>query len=160
MKNKTSENMQKMYASKRELTLNKIQEAIDTIQAEGRTVTKKELIEMTELSSGTFSQAHVKELLEKNQVCQFKPLKKIEAPEPREITKSETIEKMSKQLQKNESKIQDLEIALEKKNNDLKKCKEDYKKLEESHKLLKGKYQILLEYLDIYNIDLKKLGII
>lgn len=72
-----SENMQRMYAAKREKTLALIQGAIDEIEEDHRIVTKKELMALTGLSSGTFSQQHVKELLAKNQVCQFRPLAKV-----------------------------------------------------------------------------------
>lgn len=156
MKNQPSKNMKDMYSSKKEATLKKIQDAIDLIESEGRKVTKKELMDITELSSGTFSQPYVKELLEKNQVCQFKAVKKVSPKEKRAETQSQIIEKLSKSNQKAESTIQNLNIALEKKNEDLKKSKEEYKKLEYEHQLLKGKYQQLLEYLDVLGADLGK----
>ena len=66
-----SENMQRMYAAKREKTLALIQGAIDEIEEDHSLVTKKGLVALTGLSAGTFSQRHVKELLAKNRVCQF-----------------------------------------------------------------------------------------
>ena len=69
--------MQKMYAEKRQRTLSLIQDAIDDIQEDHRIVTKKELMEITGLSSGTFSQPYVKDLLEQNQVCQYRTARTI-----------------------------------------------------------------------------------
>lgn len=158
-KNKTSENMQKMYADKRASSTQKVQEAINFIQGENREVTKKELMELTGLSSGTFSQAHIKAILEKNQVCQFKPLKKISIEEKRAETQSEIIERLSKQIKKQESKLQDYDIILEKKINDCKKLKEENKKLDHEYRLLRGKYQELLEYIEILGGDLSKFNI-
>lgn len=71
-----SDNMKKMYAARRTASLNKVQTAIDKIKEDGREVTKKELIALTGLSSAAFSQPHIKELLKKNEVCQFNPKRK------------------------------------------------------------------------------------
>lgn len=160
MKNKTSENMQKMYAGKRASSTQKVQDAINEIQGEGREVTKKELMEKTGLSSGTFSQAHIKAILEKNQVCQFKSLKKISPEDKKAETQSQIIERLSKEIQKNESSIQSLQIALEKKTNDCKKLDEKYSKLEYEYQLLKGKHQQALEFLEISGVDLTKFNVI
>ena len=160
MKNKTSENMQKMYADKRSATLTNIQNAIDFIQGEGREVTKKELMEINGLSTATFSKPHVKELLEKNQVCQFKVLKKLEPTDKKAETQSQIIERLSKELKKANSVNQDLTISLEKKTNDCKKLKDEKKKLDNDYQLLKGKYQMLLEQLEVLGVDLAKFNVI
>ena len=63
MKRTPSDNMQAMYAAKRNETINKISSAIQEIEDDNRIVTKKELISLTGLSSGTFSKPYVLELL-------------------------------------------------------------------------------------------------
>jgi hypothetical protein len=67
-----SDNMKKMYSEKRNSTIKSIQDAIDDIKEDNRIVTKKELMTLTDISSGTFSQEYVKELLKENRVCQFR----------------------------------------------------------------------------------------
>lgn len=69
------EKRQQYYDRRRTRTMQKVQAGIDQIKAEGREVTKKELMEITGLSTGTFSKDHVKEVLKKNQVCQYAPIK-------------------------------------------------------------------------------------
>lgn len=54
-------------------TLNKLQIAIDRIKQDGRRVTRKELMDISGLSSGTLSKPYVKELFKENEVCQFSP---------------------------------------------------------------------------------------
>ena len=54
-------------------TINIIQCAIDGLKFEHVKVTKKNLIEITGLSPGTFSADYVKEILKANQVCQYDP---------------------------------------------------------------------------------------
>lgn len=65
----------KTHAEMKLETQQKVQAAIDQIQAEGRRVTRKELVRISGLSSGTFSQPHVKSILKSNRVCQFAPEK-------------------------------------------------------------------------------------
>lgn len=64
-----------MYKTKQKNTLILIQDAINTINEDNRIVTKKELMELTGLSSGTFSKDYIKELLKENCVCQYTALK-------------------------------------------------------------------------------------
>ena len=140
-----SENMQRMYAAKREKTLALIQGAIDEIEEDHRIVTKKELMALTGLSSGTFSQQHVKELLAKNRVCQFRPLAKVS---------QKGITRLSRELQRAQSRLQDLDIALDKSRKQSRKLKEENAELQRQLLLLRGKYQQLLEYLEVLGSDL------
>ena len=144
-----SENMQRMYAAKREKTL-----AIDEIQEDHRIVTKKELMALTGLSSGTFSQQHVKELLAKNRVCQFKPTGKVSQEGRRELNKDAEITRLSRELQRAQSRLQDLDIALDKSRKQSRKLKEENAELQRQLLLLRGKYQQLLEYLEVLGSDL------
>lgn len=152
-----SENMRKMYASKREATLARIQEAIDAIQEDHRIVTKKELMALTGLSSGTFSQEHVKELLAKNQVCQYRPTRKVSAVDRRELNKDDEIARLGKELQRAQSRLQDLDIALDKSNKRLQELKAEKEELEQQHLLLRGKYQQLMEILEVLGCDLSEI---
>ena len=148
-----SENMRRMYASKREMTLSRIQEAIDAIQEDHRIVTKKELMALTGLSSGTFSQEHVKELLAKNQVCQYRPTGKASTADRREQNKDDEIVRLNKELQKTRSRMQDLDIVLDKTKKRLQKLEAEKEELERQHLLLRGKYQQLLEFLEVLGCD-------
>ncbi|WP_320165330.1 hypothetical protein [uncultured Trichococcus sp.] len=156
---KTSENMQRMYAIKRESTLKNIQEAIDEIQGLDRIVTKKELIEITGLSSGTFSQEYVKELLKKNKVCQFKERSKVVSEKKKDITEK----KYEQLLIENEhlrSKMQDFEIVMDKNNQKYTELQSKFSQLDYENKLLKGKYQQLLEYLNAIGVTLDSIPMI
>lgn len=152
-----SENMKKMYAKKRQSTLNKIQSAIDEIQEDNRIVTKKELIEITGLSSGTFSQEYVKELLKENKVCQYRETITMLNSEKRKQLEEKSMMALKKENQKLVSKMQDFEVELERINNKNRVLREDYDKLNTEHILLKGKYQQLLEYLDALGFNLEDL---
>ena len=155
-----SENMKKMYLEKRQNTLRKIQDAIDEIQEDNRIVTKKELMSITGISSGTFSQDYVKELLKKNKVCQFRVTTTISTSQNKKKLEEETILALTKENQKLISKMQDFEIVLEQNNNKYNKLKDEYSKLESDYRLLKGKYQQLLEYLDALGANLDNLPLI
>ena len=144
-----SENMQRMYAAKREKTLALIQGAIDEIEEDHRIVTKKELMALTGLSSRTISQQHVKELLAKNRVCQFKPTDKVSQEGRRELNKDAEITRLSRELQRAQSRLQDLDIALDKSRKQSRKLKEENAELQQQLLLLRGKYQQLLEYLEV-----------
>ena len=111
---KPSENMKKMYAQKRKATLDKIQSAIDEIQEDNRIVTKKELMELTGISSGTLSQQYVKELLKENKVCQYRETITIDNADKKKKLEEKSILSLQKENQKLISKMQDFEIVIEK----------------------------------------------
>lgn len=157
---KPSENMRKMYSEKKQGTLHKIQMAIDEIKEDNRIVTKKELMQLTGISSGTFSQEYVKELLQKNKVCQYRETLTIKSEEKRKKLQEESALTLQKENQKLISKMQDFEMVLEQKNKKLNQLQLKYDKLTSENKLLKGKYQQLLEYLDALGISLENLPLI
>lgn len=154
-----SENMQNMYAEKRKRTLTLIQDAINEIHEDHRIVTKKELMQITGLSSGTFSQDYVKELLAENQVCQFRSTKSI-SKEKHEKSQAAINSELAVTNQKLQSQVQSLKLALEKETADKKKYKADYNQALKENILLKGKYQQLLEYLEVLGADLYKLPLV
>lgn len=148
MRKTPSKNMQKMYSDKKTNTLQKIQEAIDSIKEDNKIVTKKELISITNLSSGTFSKPYVLELLKKNKVCQFKDRLKttkervdyLEINEINELNK--TINALNKKIDLLTNQKEILQNKLEKSDKQLTELTIEYQKL-------KGRYQIVLEKLDI-----------
>ncbi len=155
----TSNNMKKMYSEKRNSTLDKIQAAIDDIKADHRIVTKKELLELTGLSSGTFSQDHVKELLKSNEVCQYRNRRKVKT-EKLQMQKRTLIDNLIIENQKLQSKIQDYQLHLDKKDKKYGKLYDQNQILTQEHLLLRGKYQQLLEYMDALGTDLSNMSLI
>lgn len=155
-----SENMRKMYEAKRVTTLGRIQEAIDTIKEDNRIVTKKELMSLTGLSSGTFSQEHVKELLRKNEVCQYRRVSKVPENQNATTSKDAEIARLSQELEKCRSRQQDLEIALDLSRKQTRTLRLEKADLEREHMLLRGKYQQLLEYLEVVQCDLSPFKIV
>ena len=156
---KPSDNMKKMYAAKRNLTLSKIQEAIDDIHEDNRIVTKKELMEITGLSSGTLSQDYVKKLLRENKVCQFRE-KRVVNNEKKAQLEKDIIQNLRRENEKLISKIQDFEIAIDQYDQKILRQRDEYEKLEHNHLLLKGKYQQVLEYLDALGVNLDSLPLV
>lgn len=155
-----SENMQKMYAAKRERTLSLIQDAIDEIKEDNRIVTKKELMSLTGLSSGTFSQEHVKELLRKNEVCQFRKVARAASSTDGLGSKDEQIARLAKENQKLQSRLEDLEISLEANSKRASKLAGEKRDLERKYQLLLGKYQQQLEYLEVLGCDLSGMPLV
>lgn len=147
--------MQKMYSEKREKTLSLVQSAIDEIQEDNRIVTKKELMELTGLSSGTFSQPYIKECLKENQVCQYRSTKSINKGKC-EKNREEIIFELTKERNKLASQLQSAALVLEKESKEKKKLKVELASLTQEHQQLRGKYQQLLEYLEVLGADLTK----
>lgn len=142
-------NLKELQKAKRIATINKIQEAIDDIKHDGGVVTKKRLIDLTNLSSATFSKSHVLEVLKANEVCQFKNTIKKEGN-----IKEEHIEQLAKKIKKLEreknllmSKLQDKDIAIN-------KYKVDYHNLNENYMLILGKLHSLMKKIEILDIDI------
>lgn len=154
-----SENMRNMYAQKKGRTLQLIQDAIDNMRGNNCIVTKKELMSITGLSSGTFSRDYVKALLQKNKVCQYRSVASI-AEEKREKIQTETMTALLTRIQRAESQIQSLKIILEKECADKKRHKAENDRLSKENLLLKGKYQQALEFLEAYGVDLSKLPLV
>lgn len=149
-----SKNMQQMYAEKRKKTLEKIQNAIDFIQEDHRIVTKKELMEITKLSSGTFSQNYVKELLMKNKVCQYRETKHLKEDKKKKV-EEKTALALQKDLNKANATIMDYELTVNTLKEKQQKMQEEYDQLNYNYKLLRGKYQQILEYVDAAGLDIR-----
>lgn len=144
-KKEPSANMKAMYSKKRESSIKKVQEAIETLRDQGLKVTKKALIELTGLSSGTFSQPHIKEILKLNKVCQYAP----EKSKPESHSESK---KLAGKNLKLKERIRTLE-------NRLSESKQENSRKEEEILQLRGQYQKLLEFMEVSDLDIDKLNI-
>ena len=142
-------NLKELQNAKRQKTLSKIQEAIDEIQEDNDIVNKKKLLELTGLSSATFSKPHVLQLLKQNKVCQYKNTLKIQPNF--KINESEQLQKKIIKLEKENtlllSKLQDKDIKVS-------IVKSDYKKLENDYELILGKLHLILKRIDMLDIDI------
>lgn len=147
---KLPENLINRQNEIRQETLNKIQNAIDEIKAEGGLVTTKKLIERTGLSRSTFSKNHVKELLRMNRVCQFRDRQVI----IEDKCSIKTIENLQNELDKAYKKITKLTQELEKEKEKFSKLKFDYNDLHENYQLLLGKWHVLLKKAKIRGINI------
>lgn len=130
-KREIPEKLKRIQDERRTLTLSKIQEAIDELKNDGAEVTKKKLIERTEYSASTFSKQHVKALLKKNKVCQYRETMKVKTTkEEASIRYEKSLEKANNEINKLKAVIVTKEIKIN--------------ELETSHKELQEKYEILL----------------
>ena len=154
---KPSENMQAMYLKKKEDTLNKIQQAINMLQDEGKIVKKKDLMRITGLSSGTFSKEYVKNLLKENKVCQYSTLRI--ATDLNVISSDEQISQLMAQNNILSSKVQTMTLVLEQKNNRITILLDKNRELEQENQKLRGKCQMYLESLEVLGMDISKFPI-
>ncbi len=148
---KLPENLINKQNQAKQETLDKIQNAIDEIKAEGALVTTKKLIERTGLARSTFSKSHVKELLKENRVCKFKDRQVI----VEDKYGAKAIETLENELDKAYRKITKLTQELEKEKSKVNKLKFDYNELNENHQLLLGKWHVLLKKAKIKGITIE-----
>lgn len=130
--------LQKKQDATRQVTLKKIQAAIDELRENSEEVTKKRLIEITGLAASTFSKNHVKDLLQSNEVCQFKP----------RVTSEQNAQDLIQKHYAASSDQKDKEIALLKQKLakailDADALKEKYTELDDQYKRLLGRYHSL-----------------
>ncbi|MFA2821556.1 hypothetical protein [Bacillus wiedmannii] len=129
MNKKLPETLIKQQEEARQKTLKTIKNAIDTLKSEGAIVSKKVLIELSGYSASTFSKPHVKELLEKNEVCQFKKRSVVSSTNntsDRLVRKNKLLENKCRKL---EDELLNKDIRISKLENDLGDEKEQTKKL-------------------------------
>lgn len=148
-KRNISANLKELQNTKRQETLEKIQNAINEIQEDDDIVTKKKLLELTSLSSATFSKPHVLELLKRNKVCQFRETVKIE--KSNKTSEVEQLQKIIMNLEKKNtlllSKLQDKDIKI-----DL--LKEKNEKLESDYSMILGKLHLILKRIDMLDTNI------
>lgn len=126
--------LKQQQEQKRQDTLKKVQEVIDDLKEMNLEVTKKRLIEETGYSASTFSKQHVKELLQRNRVCQFKEAKKAQ----------QDIQKIKQKhnqevLEKANCEINLLKEKLVTKDVKISELENNYKELNEKYQLLLGR---------------------
>ena len=123
----------------RKNTLSVIQNAIDELNILHEEVTKSKLMEMTGLSSATFSKEHVKALLKENKVCQFKDVRSVERQimEEKYFT-METAELLIRQ-KRAEARRVDMELSRD-------KYKELYEKAKRQRETLANENELLLQF--------------
>ncbi|MFY3791408.1 DUF6262 family protein [Ureibacillus sp. MALMAid1270] len=126
---KLPESLIKLQEQRREETLRTIQNAIDTLKEEGTIVTKKLLIELSGYSASTFSKPHVKELLERNEVCQFRKRVTVQQKQTLDEKLKRKNEKLQKKCNLLESRLLEKDIRLSKLEEDLEEEKEKNKRL-------------------------------
>jgi len=149
MEKKLPDSLVKYQQEKREKTLNRIQLAIDALKEEGTLVTKKLLIELTELSASTFSKEHVKELLQENEVCQYRPVKAVS----NETRKQIADEKLVRQMERMELQNNKLKDDLVDKDIYISKLEEDLKIEREKNERLYGKIHNLNRQMELNGIS-------
>ncbi len=127
-------------------TINKVQKAIDELKAEGNIVTRKLLLERTELSNSVLSKPHIKEVLRENKVCQFAIKRKMNvttnsADSDVELKKAyEKIDKLEKKVKELEAKFNKERLA--------------YYEMKEANEILRGELHILKQKAKLRGLDL------
>lgn len=127
-------------------TINKVQNAIDELKAEGNIITRKLLLERTGLSNSVLSKPHIKEVLKKNKVCQFALKRKINVT-ANSVDNDVELKKAYEKIDKLEKKIKDLESKIDKE-------KLAYYKMKEANEVLRGELHILKQKAKIRGLEL------
>lgn len=140
----------------RESTLQKIQNAIDEIHADGAVVTKKKLLELSGLSNATFSKAHVKELLKTNKVCSFKYLSEDIAALPNKHfeTLENQLHHFAKQAKIDEIRIRTLQSDIEVKKQRIQQLQDENFNLNRELAILRGMHHSIIQALQIRGIEI------
>ncbi|MER2106914.1 MAG: hypothetical protein ABS949_08230 [Solibacillus sp.] len=128
-------------------TKDKIQQAINTLKEEGAMVTKKALIELSGYSASTFSKPHIKELLEKNEVCQFR--------KTTQTSKSQNDQRNQKKIEALEKKCMRLEQENLNKDIRIAKLESDLEEEKEYGKKLLGKLHTIMRKAEMKGINIE-----
>lgn len=146
MKKKIPDSLQKHQEQRKSETLQTIQTVIDALKDEGTIVTKKLLIELSGYSPSTFSKPHVKGLLEKNEVCQFR--------KRTTVTKRKTVEvRLKQQHERLQKKCNKLEDILLEKDIRISYLEKDLEKEKDNNKRLLGKLHEIMRQAEINGIS-------
>lgn len=128
MTRKLPNSLVKQQEERKEKTLQTIQSVIDALKDEETIVTKKLLIELSGYSASTFSKSHVKELLQENEVCQFRKRQTLS----KTVTSDSRLKRQNEQLQKKcnqlEDRLLDKDIRISKLETELEEEKEKNKR--------------------------------
>jgi hypothetical protein len=140
----------------RKSTLEKIQDAIDEINADGAIVTKKKLIELTGLSNATFSKEHVKSILKSNKVCAYKYILDNASTSPQNQLKSieNQMHHYIKQAKSDELRIGALKSDIEVKKRRIQQLHEENSTLSRELAILRGMHHSILQALQMRGIEI------
>lgn len=132
---------------KKNETISKLKNSIDLMRVEGRTVTRKALLNETGLSTGVLSKPYIKEILKEYKVLMYsKEVLVRDLP-----NRTKLLEKENEQLKKKiiilENKLQNEEIAMSIKDERIIANNDHMANQEIKYQRLLGKWQKLLEYL-------------
>jgi len=132
-------------------SMEKVQEKIDELKAEGFIVTTKLLMDRTGFARSTFSKHHIREVLKNNNVCKYAVTKSIS----RVLTEKETI----KQLEDENLSLRKKVAQLEKERTDLinkeNKSKVELTEVKEINKKLRGQLHVLIQTARIRGINIE-----
>ena len=132
---------------KKNETIKKVQEAIDLMKAQGRRITRKQLLQESGVSNAVLSKPYIKEVFEQNLVLMYeKKATLAKVGEPKYVSLLKENDKLRKQIQKIEHKSLEYEIIINNKETYLKDAKQEYDVLNTKYERLLGKWQKLLEH--------------
>ena len=141
------------HKKQREQTRETVQQAILSLKEEGRTVTTKNLVEITGLSRATFSKPHVDEILRMNKVCKYKEAGGV-------ITKADkTPHELRLEIQFLENKIERLIKKNEELLNEKNSMKLKYLEQKDRNEKLLGEIQAISTKCSMNNIRLEMVEI-
>ena len=153
-----SNNMINYTETRKNDTATKVEEAIELMKAQGRRVTRKELIELAEVSSSVLCKDHIKEILKKHQVLMFEPKVVEEKPGGDSYaTMKKNLAAAEKKLEKKKQQLKDRDIMIEAKEKIIDELRNEKAELERDNAVLRGKYQKVLEYLYRNGMDDKEI---
>ena len=147
MKKKLPESLIKHQEQRKAETLQTVQSVIDVLKEEGTIITKKMLIELSGYSPSTFSKAHLKELLEKNEICQYRKRETVSSAQ----TVDSKLKRQKEQLVNKCNKLQD---NLLDKDIRISKLEVDLEEQREKNKRLLGKLHEIMRQAEMKGISL------
>lgn len=141
MKRTIPDTLRKLQHNRKMLTINKVIDAIETLQLQEAKVTKKALMSLTNLSSATFSKDYIKDILKEYKVCQYEI--KTTSNRPKGISKDIELD-----MRKLRDKVLRLEDIILKKDSKISSLTNELKDLESRYSLLLGKLHELNKKLE------------
>lgn len=143
--------LKKQQEEKRQITLYKIQDAINELTEDNAEVTKKKLINITGYSASTFSKPHVKILLEQNKVCQYKTKSKVKV-----VEKADSHKRYEQLLEQANRLINRLKEDIVLKDIKINKLEEEIKYNNEKYQILLGEVHQITRKAKLSGVDLYK----
>jgi chromosome segregation ATPase len=142
-------------------TLKKVSLAIDTIKCTGDKVTRKGILEISNVSNAVLSKTYVKDLLKEEQVLMYEPKKQLQKPGTdtyRSLQRQN--EQLQMQVDQLNHKLSDSKAEVFQKEQCINKIREQIEELEIDRQRLRGKVQNLLEYIKRKGLDDETIAIL